>query len=299
MEVTGHSARLGGVFSPISTPFAADESIDWSSLRRNLEHYAQSGLDGYVALGSNGENKSLTEEEKLEVLATIMAYKGPHQIVIAGATYEAQRDTERFFRIASAYGADYGLLLPPSYFKSQMTDDVLYRYYCSVADASPLPVLVYNAPKFCAVTVSPELVARLSKHENIVGIKDSASSGIERFIELADPSFCVTAGSISFLFPAMMAGAVGGTVSLANSFPKLAVELFQCGVDRDEERGPALQERARRINRGVSGAHGVAGVKAAMDLAGLCGGFPRRPLLALAEEEKARLEVFLKEEGLI
>lgn len=291
--------RLSGIYAPIATPFADDESVDLAALRYNLAFYATSGIKGYLALGSNGENKSLTEDEKLAVLGTIVDNKGPGQIVMAGATYEAQRDTERFLQQAADLGADFGVILPPSYFGSQMTDDVLYRYYSTVADVSPLPILAYNAPKFCGLALSPELIGRLAGHPNIVGLKDSGSSGIERFLEFASDQFLVMAGSISFLFPAMMAGAVGGTVSLANAFPSIALELYDCGVRRDAEQGPALQERIKRINKAVSGAYGVAGVKAAMTLAGLKGGVPRRPLLPLGPDEVDTLGTMLADEGLL
>jgi 4-hydroxy-2-oxoglutarate aldolase len=149
------SAKLSGIFAPICTPFNDDECLDIASLRLNLESYATTELKGYLALGSNGENKSLTEEEKLTVLETIVAHKGEGKVVMAGATYEAQRDTERFLRLAAAIGADFGVVLPPSYFRDQMTDEVLYGYYATVADEAALPIVLYNAPKFCGVTLSP------------------------------------------------------------------------------------------------------------------------------------------------
>jgi 4-hydroxy-2-oxoglutarate aldolase len=291
--------KLSGVFVPISTPFALDEEVDYGALRFNLQQYAQTRILGYLALGSNGENKSLTEAEKLAVLDVIVKHKAQQQVVMAGATYEAQRDTERFFQLAGDLGADFGLLLSPSYFKKQMTDDILYRYYMTVADQAPMPVLIYNAPGFCGVTLSPELVGRLSRHENIVGMKDSASSGIENFLAFAGDEFRVLAGSVNFLFPAMMGGAVGGTVSLANSFPHVAVELFDFGAVRDERQGVPMQEKASRINKAISGKYGVAGVKAAMKLAGLQGGIPRRPLLPLTGAQTDELRVVLIQEGVL
>lgn len=293
------ASLLAGVFAPISTPFAEDEEIDWAALEFNLEVYARSGLRGYLALGSNGENKSLTEDEKTAVLRAIIAGKSDDQVVIAGATYEAQRDTERFFGVAGDLGADFGLLLPPSYFRRQMTDDVLHRYFASSADRSPIPLLMYNAPGFCGITLSVDLVGRLADHPNIVGLKDSASSGIEAFLAFESEAFHVLAGSVNFLFPAMMAGCIGGTVSLANAFPAVANRLFELGVRRDTAAGVPFQERCSRINKAVSGAHGVAGVKAAMTLAGLRGGFPRRPLLPISPSDLKAMRDTLVHEGVL
>jgi 4-hydroxy-2-oxoglutarate aldolase len=299
MDVQELTAKLCGVFAPISTPFAEDESLDLDALRYNLEIYAQTQLQGYMAIGSNGENKSLTESEKLRVLGTVVQHKGPDKVVMAGAAYDAQRDTEQFLKSAADLGADLGVLLPPSYFRAQMTDDVLYRYYSTVADASSIPILLYNAPKFCGLTLSPELVGRLAPHPNIVGIKDSASSGVEAFIAHSRDDFLVLAGSISFLFPAMLAGAVGGTVSLANSFPHIAVTLYQYGLARDKMKGADYQAWARQVNRAISGRYGVAGVKAAMELNGFVAGIPRRPLLPLSEAQRCELWATLVEEGVL
>jgi 4-hydroxy-2-oxoglutarate aldolase len=180
-----------------------------------------------------------------------------------------------------------------------MTDDVLYRYFSTVADRSPLPMLLYNAPGFCGVTLSPQLVGRLAGHANIVGMKDSAASGIESFLRFENPSFHVCAGSANFLFPAMMGGSPGGTVSLANSFPAVALQLFRYGQARDEVHGPPFQQRVTRINQAISAAYGVPGVKAAMNLAGFRGGIPRRPLLPLEQPQIDRLQEFFVQEGLL
>ncbi len=291
--------KMAGIFVPISTPFSGDEEVDYDALKFNLERYATSGVLGYLALGSNGENRSLTEEEKRRVLEIIVRHKGPGQVVMACATYDAQRDTEQFLNQAAGLGADFGLVLSPGYFRKQMTDDVLFRYFSTLAGSSPIPMLVYNAPGFCGVTVSPALVGRLAEHPNIVGMKDSASSGIDQFLKYEGPAFHVLAGSANFLFPAMMNGSVGGTVSLANSFPPIVMDLFRRGQARDRERGAALQERVTRINKAISGAYGVSGVKAAMNLGGFRGGIPRRPLLPLTPAQVEELKQVLSEEGLL
>jgi 4-hydroxy-2-oxoglutarate aldolase len=292
-------AMLAGVFAPICTPFAANEDVDRGALQFNLERYAESGILGYLALGSNGENRSLAEDEKLRVLDDVVRLKGPGQVVLAGAAYDGQREAERFLAAAADLGADFGLVLSPGYFRAQMTDEVLYRYFSSLADEARIPLLLYNAPGFCGLALSPDLVGHLAAHQNIVGLKDSAASGIDSFLRFQGPSFHVLAGSANFLFQALMGGSPGGTVSLANSFPGLALELFGYGRARDEAAGAPLQDRVSRINAAISGAHGVAGVKAAMTLAGYQGGIPRRPLLPLAPAKVAELRDLLVAEGLL
>jgi 4-hydroxy-2-oxoglutarate aldolase len=229
----------------------------------------------------------------------IVQGKGPEQVVMAGATYDAQRDTARFLGHAAAIGADFGLVLSPGYFRKQMTDEVLYRYFSTLADRSPLPLLLYNAPGFCGVTLSPALVGRLASHPNIAGMKDSASSGVENFLAFESDSFHVLAGSANFLYRAMRGGSLGGTVSLANSFPELSQQLYECGLRDDDAAGLACQERVTRINQLISGRYGVAGVKAAMDLGGWRGGIPRRPLLPLTPPQVAELRASLEAEGVL
>ncbi len=234
---------LAGIFAPICTPFDSREELDLGGMRANLARYAEAGIHGLLALGSNGENRSLDEAERLEVLDTVVRHRGVGQVVMAGATYDAQRPAERFLAAAADLGADCALVLAPGYHRTQMTEDVLYRYFSTLADGSPLPILVYNAPGFNGIVLTPELVGRLAGHDNIIGMKDSASAGIEAFLPLQDANFAVLAGSANFLFRAMLEGSPGGTVSLADSFPAVALRLYELGLARDD-RGWACVSRA-------------------------------------------------------
>lgn len=294
-----HKENLDGVFLPIITPFLKDESIDWDGLKSNMDSYAKSKAKGFLALGSNGENKSLDEDEKVKILEIVLQHKAPHQKVIVACFVETTRQALRFIKKVESMEIDYFNLLPPFYFRSRMTDEVLAGYFTECADGSLKPILLYNAPKFSGVTISPELVTKLSEHGNIAGIKDSASSGIEKFIEAVPDDFVVMAGSINFLFPAVVSGAVGGVISMANYFPDLTQELYVLGKDKNMEKGEKLHLRLSDLNKKISGAYGVAGVKAAMDLVGLVGGVPRKPLMGLKEDQKEKLRKDLKEAGLL
>lgn len=294
--------KLMGVFAPISTPFTADGQVDDKGLAKNVKRYAAAGLKGYLALGSNGENKSLSNEEKLRVLETIVRNKGEGQTVMAGCIYESTKETIEMGREMCKRGADFLTLLPPCYFKKQMTDDVLLRYFSDVADAVPVPCLVYNAPQYAGgVGLSPKLIRCCADHPNIVGVKDSSTGNMENILcAVKDtPDFTVMAGSVNNFFTAMTMGGAGGVLSLSNSFPEMTAELYNLLAEKKYPEAIALNVRLLEINRAIGGAGGVAAVKAAMDMNGLVGGDPRLPLLPLTAEQKEDLKAKLKGFGLL
>ena len=274
---------LAGIFAPIGTPFREDEEIDFPALEGNMEAYARSGILGYLALGSNGENKSLTEDEKLAVLRTIVAGRAPRP----------GGDRRRHLRGAARHGALLrgrrrdrapisACCCRPSYFRKQMTDDVLFRYFATAADRSPIPLLVYNAPGFCGVAVSPGLVGRLGRapqHRRHEGQRQLGHRVVPRLRERRLPR----AGRVGEL---PLPGDDGAGPSAARCrWPTPSPRSPRAVPSRRGARrgraGPAFQERCRRLNEAIAGRTACPGVKAAMTLAGLRGGFPRRPLLPL------------------
>ena len=289
-----------GVFAPITTPFDEKGEVAYDKLKENMKFYAKSGLKGYLALGSNGENKSLSNNEKERVLETIIKNKGPEQVVMAGCIFESTKETIEFARIAQGLGADFITLLPPSYFKKEMTDPVLLRYFSDVASSVTTPCLVYNAPQFCGgTTLSVSLVKEIAKHPNIVGLKDSSTGNIESFLLAVRDTFNVMPGSANFFVNGLIMGAPGGVISLANVFPEITCKLYNLTVSKKYEEAFKLNEKVIQLNKSVSGSGGVAAVKYAMDLAGLYGGNPRLPLLPLSDDLRKKIEDYLKKEGLI
>jgi len=290
-----------GVYAPITTPFDKDGEVAYDKLIENMEFYAKSPLKGYLALGSNGENKSLTTEEKTKVLEIIINNKGADQYVMAGCIFESTKETIEFAKVADELGSDFITLLPPSYFKKQMTDEVLLKYFSDVANSVTKPCLVYNAPQFCGGTVlSVNLIKELAKHPNIIGVKDSSNAAnIENYLFAVRDVFNVVPGSANFFMNGLFAGANGGVISLANIFPDMTCELYDLVVSKKYEEAFALNEKVIKTNKSVSGSGGVAAVKYAMDLAGLNGGDPRLPLLPLPESNKKKIEDYLKSVGLI
>jgi len=295
-----YKKQLSGVFAPITTPFFEDGALDLNGLKKNMEFYAESSLQGYLALGSNGENKSLVGEEKFNVLKTIVENKGSNQYVMAGCIAESTRETIELAKRAEANGADFITLLAPSYFKSQMTDDVLERYFTDVADSVSTPCLMYCAPQFTGgITLSTGLIAKAAKHPNIVGIKDSSTGNIDNYLMVAPEDFAVMAGSANFFVSALLGGATGGILSLANAFPQVTGALYDSFLKKEYETLFERNKNVQRLNKSVSGKGGVSAVKAAITLAGLVGGFPRLPLLPLKQQDIQVMADVLKKENLI
>lgn len=289
--------KLQGIFAPIVTPFKDNEDIDLDALRHNLAMYARTSLAGYLAVGSNGENKSLSESERLTVVETVLAGKHAEQTVVVGVMYEAERHAERFIAAVADLGADFALVQSPSYFKKLITDELLLGYFSALADSAAIGLLVYNCPQFNGITLSIELLRKLSKHPNIVGMKDSTPGCDLEVMQLNSDSFHVMVGSITKLNDFVPSGAIGGTVSFANYCPDLAAELYRCLRDKGSAEAADLNRRLVESNKRIAGPFGVPGVKAAMNLMGYAGGIPRRPLCPPAAEDVNAIKSILVELG--
>ncbi|MBN1508244.1 MAG: dihydrodipicolinate synthase family protein [Sedimentisphaerales bacterium] len=292
--------RLSGVFAPVVTPFI-DDVPDLDALAYNLAQLRKTNLKGYLALGSNGEYKSLTDEERLLVLKVFAEEKGD-KVVMVGTGCESTRETIEKSHIAAQMDFDYVSVLTPHYFPKQMDGSALRRYYERIAEAVSAPVLLYNAPQFAGgVQIPSRTVAELSKHPNVAGMKDSSAAGPARFLADVDPDedFCILAGSMTFFYSSLHIGAAGGVLSLANIVPDACVELHDLFTQGQYERARELNAGLTRLNQAISGTWGVAGVKAAMDLVGLKGGRPREPLMPAPDEAVAQIQQALIAEGFL
>ena len=263
--------------------------------------YKRQGLSGIVVLGSNGEQPNVDEEEKVELWAYARKHFPKDKLVIAGTGCESTRATIRVTKKAADVGADAALIISPHYFKANMTDAALEQYYKDVADASPIPILLYNMPANTGLNMTPSLVKRLCHHPNIKGIKDSSPNIVQISEILRDvpQDFAVFAGSASFLMPSLVMGASGGTLALANVAPDLCVNIYDFVRTGQFDKARAIQKSILRLNNLVTAKYGVAGLKAALDMIGYFGGLPRRPILPLGEREKEEIKVALEELNLV
>jgi 4-hydroxy-2-oxoglutarate aldolase len=272
--------RFTGVFTPIVTPFRTDDTIDEDALHRNVVRWMQTPLTGLVVLGSNGEAAQLDDEEADRVVEIVREHVPRDRPLIAGTGRESTKATIAATARAAAAGVDAVLVRTPSFFKSQMTVDVFVRHYTEVADASRVPVLLYNVSMFTGVNLQPDAVARLAAHPNIVGMKESGSDIglISEYVSRTPDDFTVLAGSATTFFQALCAGCDGAILALASLLPEacVAMQSLVGGNRIDEAR--ALQQRLMPLARSVGGLYGVPGLKAALDLIGYNGGVPRPPL---------------------
>ncbi|MGB9859418.1 MAG: 4-hydroxy-tetrahydrodipicolinate synthase [Moorellaceae bacterium] len=292
--------RLHGIYAPIATPFV-DDKIAYDKLEANLQFWLESKMAGIVVMGSNGEFVLLEQEEKERLISFCCEKFAGKKPVIAGTAAESTRETIRLSRKAAAAGADAVLVVTPSYYKGSYNDAALKKYFFDVADACPIPVILYNMPRNTGINMSSKLVAELATHPNIIGIKDSSGNIVQiaEIIRNAPPEFAVFAGSASFLLPSLVLGAKGGTLALANVFPNQCAEVQEYFEAGHLEAAREMQLRLLEINAAVTTRWGVAGLKAAMDLVGLYGGHPRLPLLPLGEAEKQELKAILARTGFV
>ena len=293
--------HLAGIYPPITTPFNNDGALALAHLESNIERWNREPLAGYVVGGSNGEFVLLSVEERVEVVRAVCQVKGPGRLVIGGAGQESARETIGLARQMASAGADLAIVVTPSYYKSKMTSSALQDFYTQVADASPIPVLIYNVPANTGIDMPAEAIIYLARHPNIVGMKDSSGNLAKMAFALqeAPAGFQMLAGSAGFLLPALSVGAVGVVPALGNfaaAALKDMMDRFQLG---DKEGAKEIQLRVVEPNTAVTTRFGVPGLKAALDLLGYYGGPVRSPLQPLTDEERRTLSDILRRAAIL
>jgi 4-hydroxy-2-oxoglutarate aldolase len=291
---------LTGIFPPIPTPFLNDE-LALDKLEFNISKWNTTGLNGYVIMGSNGEAVFLTRDEKLKLTSTVKEAAASDKLIIAGTGTDSIRETIALTNEVAACGADYALVLTPSFYKSEMKHDSFISYFTKIADGVKIPVIIYNVPKFTGVDIQAETIAQLAEHRNIAGVKNSTENLRQtvEFVAAVPDTFAVLVGTASVLYNGLTSGAVGGIIALANIAPEECVhikKLIAAGMLPD---ALTLQKRVIPVNKAVTTQYGVAGLKAAMDMMGYFGGEPRAPLMPLNTNEKENLKKILMNADLL
>lgn len=274
---------LKGVFPALVTPFNRQGKIEEGLFRENLQKLTGIGLSGFLVAGSTGEAPYLAESERLRLVELAREIVRPPEIVMAGTGLESTEATVHLSREAVARGADALLVLTPNYFKSRMNADALVAHYQAVAGKVKRPVIVYSIPQFTGLHVEPSTIGRLSQIPNVAALKDS--SGDFRFLRAVlrqvRPEFPVLTGGALIFYQALRAGAAGAVLGKTNFVPELCLSLYQAFLHGRKKTALEFQERLSLLARAITIPYGVPGVKAALDLSGYGGGFPRAPLAPL------------------
>ena len=291
---------LNGIFPPIPTPFVGDD-IAFDKLAFNIEKWSQTGLKGLVVMGSNGEYVYLSANEKRELIERAVELTPDHMLVVAGTGCESTKETIELTRDCAERGAHAALVVTPHYYSGRMNEAAMMAYFTAVADQSPIPIILYNVPKFTHVNLTVKLVAQLSGHPNIVGIKDSTGNVIQLgdFANNVDPDFDLLVGTAGALFGGLALGCNGGVLALANIAPEICVKIHEAVKAGNYEAAKQLQLKMIPVNQAVTATYGVPGLKAAMDMLGYFGGDPRPPLMPSSEKEKSEIRRILTQAELL
>ncbi|HEX7176836.1 MAG TPA: dihydrodipicolinate synthase family protein [Pyrinomonadaceae bacterium] len=304
----GLRAKLRGILIPFTTPFDAEGGVDVRAVRANVGRWIGTGVSGYVALGSTGERVHLDEDERLMVVEAAREAAPLESAYVVGVGAHSTRGTIRETAAAARAGADAVLVITPHFYRASMTQEALLTHYRAVADASPVPLILYNIPQNTGVALAPETVASLSEHANVAGIKDS-SGDVVNFAEMLRQAggrgskrehqhgreFVSMTGHAGVLYPALAAGAGGAVLAVACVVPELCVAVHQAFRAGDHARARALGERLLPVARAVTTRYGIGGLKFALDLRGYAGGRVRAPLRMPDAEARSEIARLLEE----
>lgn len=282
---------MKGVLLPTTTPFSASGEVDSQAFAFNLDQWSRTPITGFVLLGSTGERVHLDESEYLSIIKQARKLVAADKAFIVGCGQQSTRGTINEINKAAAAGADAVLVITPNYYRSAITQETLITYYSAVADASPVPVLLYSMPALTGIKIEPETVAQLSRHPNIIGVKDSSNdvAGFKQTVDLCPAEFAVMTGNGTVFLDALEAGATGAILAVGCLVPDVCAEILRLFSAGELDRARLLQQKLTPLAAAVTTRFGIGGLKAALDLAGYRGGTVRAPLQAPSESARAEI----------
>ena len=292
---------LKGVIPPMITPFKENGDVDYDKHVQNLEKWNADQLSGYLVLGSNSETAYLNEAEKIKLIELTVKHARKGRTVLAGTGMESARETIALTNRAADLGVHAALILTPSYYYAMMNDEAQINFFTQVADHARIPVLIYNVTAFTHINISVHAVAALSKHPNIIGMKDSTGNvpQLVNFQRVVGDDFNLILGTVSAWYPALALGIRAGVFAMANCAPNECAFVQEAYEAGDHEKAGDTYRRIFPANAAVTATYGIAGLKYAADLLGYQGGHVRSPLLPLKEAQKAKIKEILQTAELI
>ena len=287
-----------GVFTALITPFK-DDKVDEGALRNLVEQQIEAGIAGLVPCGSTGESATLSADEHNEVINIVISAAAGRVPVIAGTGSNNTREAIGFTQHAKDAGAAGALLLSPYYNKP--TQEGLIEHFVAIADATQLPLMLYNIPGRTASNVLPETIARLAEHEFIVGVKEACGNidQISQLISLCPSDFTVVSGDDSMLLPVLAVGGKGSIAVTSNVAPKAMLELYSSFQGGDAVRAREIHYELLPVMNALFCETNPIPIKAALALMGLVQDEIRLPLTQLTQPNRDRLEAVLKEAGIL
>ena len=289
--------NLSGLLLPITTPFTTNGEVDTAALKANIDRWNGTGITGYVILGSTGERVNLNEREFLHIIEIARKAVPQTMTFIVGAGQQSTRGTIDEIKAAANAGAEAVLVITPHYYRSAVTQAALVTHYEAVAEASPIPIILYSMPDLTGSKIEPETAARWSEHQNISGMKDS-SNDIAKFadaVRLTREDFAMMIGNGTVFSEALQAGARAGILAVGCCAPQICLDIYQAVQTGDFERANFLQEKLTPLARAVTKTYGIGGLKAALEMAGYAGGAVRAPLRGPNAEARAEIAALLRE----
>jgi len=289
--------QLQGILLPTTTPFDSSQNVDLDGLRANLEKWSTTGITGVVLLGSTGERVHLDEQEYVELIEAARRTVSSNHAFIVGAGQQSTRATISEINRAAAAGADAVLVITPSFYRSAITQETLVKHYTELADVSPVPVILYSMPALTGIKIEPATIARLSDHQNIIGVKDSSNDveGFKQTVDLCPREFAVMTGNGTILLDALRAGATGAILAVGCAVPEMCVEIMRAFREGEDQRAGFLQSKLTPLATAVTTKYGIGGLKTALDMNGYAGGNVRAPLRAADATAKAEITQLLNE----
>lgn len=293
--------ELTGVLGPVVTTFDGRGDVDLDAFGFNARAHLEAGLSGLIVCGSTGEAALLEESERMRVVEMARSVIPSDRWLIVGTGAESTRACVRRCREAAARGADAVLVVAPHYYASLMTSEALEGHYVVVADESPVPVLLYNIPKYMHFRLEPDLIATLARHSNIIGMKDSSGdmATMEKYLASQSKSFTVITGHGGTFHQALGLGARGGILGVALFAAELSLEVYRASGEGRRADAAEAQRRLTPLAQEIVGRMGISAVKVALERVGLSGGPVRSPLLDATAEETALVESLLRDASLV
>jgi len=288
-----------GALTALVTPFK-DGRVDYDRLTRNVEYQIAEGIDGLVPVGTTGESPTLSHDEHDKVIEAVVKSSAGRVPVIAGTGSNATAEALRLTKHAKEVGADASLQVTPYYNKP--TQEGLYRHFMAIADAVDLPMVLYNIPGRCGVAMTAQTVARLATHTNMVAVKEATGSldMASEIASLCDPDkFTLLSGDDSLTLPLAAVGGKGVISVLSNLLPARVKALADATLSGDFALARRLHLALFPIFKGMFIETNPIPIKTAMQLAGLDTGELRLPMCEMSDDNRAKLEALLKEQGVL